>query len=235
MSVRESIKESIDAEVMDNVPNETVQAVTVYLDPESERLVYSHGDGTPMPAWHGRWAHVLDVPPETCGQDIAHTLGSDACLNALVSLAESYIGSEWDGSNMVGRWERKPEDEYNPDPHGLEAAIDADRVVWRTYWCAKDYIWGNASSVVDVINSALLDGDDFDAVAELWENEADRNGGILLDPTRLAEAFEKALAEALEEECRHCETIATLHTCKCGRKQVIFDCEHHTNACGGCE
>lgn len=113
------------------------------------------GAGTPMPAWHRRWAYLCTYGAQTVGASVLEALR--AAEERLLDLSASYLGAEWTGSNHVGRWRHED----------LDVELDLDDHL-RHYWDAGDYYadqdWAELAREAGVDPERAL-GTDWEAVA----------------------------------------------------------------------
>jgi hypothetical protein len=107
--------------------------IELYLDPETpEVYLFEHvGAGVPMAAWHRRHRWVCSIPDHAIPASVVEVL--ETYVGHLVALVEAYEGSEWDGSNYVGRWSDMAE--LDPDCWG--------RWEFSCYW--DPYLWFEGS------------------------------------------------------------------------------------------
>jgi hypothetical protein len=160
--------------------------------------------GTPMPAWHGRWASIGSYGPDVQGESVLAALRELEPL--LLAASDAYLGSEWDGSNHVGRWE------VETDEDGIALgceATDALYLAWEqaaeslvTAWDAGDWYAPARVSWADICEAHGVDTERGEsALAELAEHEEEvaASDGVLLSRT------EDALRSLLEE---HREKLA---------------------------
>ncbi len=84
-------------------------SVTLYLIPAAENggkpqvYTFGHvGPGTPEAAWHRRHLSLGTVPLDTNAESLKAWLEGQA--ETLQAISALYQGSEWNGSNEVGRW-----------------------------------------------------------------------------------------------------------------------------------
>jgi len=126
------------------------------------------GSGMPMLAYHDRWLYVGHVLQKAVPEEVERVLREheDEILKAL----EAYRGSEWDGRNIVGKWQ-----------HALDAWGDAEVELHSvrealsevaTFWDASD--WFTAVSFEDYVS-----GDDLDATVDFELTDALREGAHL--------------------------------------------------------
>jgi hypothetical protein len=89
----------------------------LYLDPEARRIGHweMYGSGTPERVWHGR-AVIADLPFGAVGESVEEIVRSDELRDLVAALFALYEGSEWNGSNHIGRWQRD-DDEYCDAKH----------------------------------------------------------------------------------------------------------------------
>jgi len=74
-------------------------------DDDPPRVVTHAGVGNigiPEPAFCGRWRWLCRLPKKAVGTTVVEAL--EDATDELLALAGTYAGSEWDGSNLVGRW-----------------------------------------------------------------------------------------------------------------------------------
>jgi hypothetical protein len=139
------------------------------------------GNSTPMDVWHSR-ALSIPLPNDARGTEIEEYLAGDDAQSLLWELDSLYLGSEWDGSNHIGRWERD-EDDYRGRVEEiieeLGRGID-DCVV--TYWRAGDYLSPVWSDERDALSARLKSGgsiedhaDEIIAASNSLEVELDRD------------------------------------------------------------
>ena len=105
-------------------PHHIGWSVDIYFDPKALEFIPFRGvgnKGTPAPAWHNRWAYVTSYGPNCVGASILEALQGHEDLAR--DVAETYLGSEWNGNNNVGRWN---EDAAYAQTLLQEAVQDAD-------------------------------------------------------------------------------------------------------------
>jgi len=107
--------------------------VSLYLIPADETssgvakvtTVRNVGPGCPEPAWHSRWHCLGNLSVDFIAESLVEVLESQR--DTLEQIAASYLGSEWDGSNHVGRWREWLD--------GIEIDLECE-----TYWPASDWL-----------------------------------------------------------------------------------------------
>jgi hypothetical protein len=182
----------------------------LYLDPEARRVSHwsMYGSGTPMPVWHGR-ALVIGLPYGAVGSAVREIVESDECRALLTALCDSYRGSEWDGSNHVGRWQGEGD---GTDRHEKEEAIEALFREVPTYWSASEYlspVWGQDEA--DSVRERLRKGETMDDIVNDMVEDALRID-VHLDADDMLSTLESLLAEHPVEcscGCCGCDEPAT--------------------------
>src|SRR5690348_7086271 len=80
--------------------------VSVILDAEGDEIrVYTFnaiGSGTPMSVWHNRHRMIATVDVQTVPDALLEALREHE--DTIRAIAARYLGTEWDGSNHIGRW-----------------------------------------------------------------------------------------------------------------------------------
>lgn len=106
---------------------------TLYLIPGEENggtpQVYSFGNvgpGVPMPAWNRRHLSLGTVPLDTKPESLRDWLLEQE--ESLLALSALYLGSEWDGSNEVGRWHEDAQDAAYAFNEELQAALTDEAI-----------------------------------------------------------------------------------------------------------
>lgn len=163
------------------------QRPLVVLDPESMH-VYTWGAvgaGSPEPVWHGRHRVLGTVPVEADPDGLLEVLQSQE--RKIRKVASLYLGSEWDGSNRIGRWEDSEEDWED------SAEDDLDLSGVATYWDASEWYAGDPCTVTtDALASESIEAA---AAAEVEQAR------LAWPPILLQQAdAEDALRELLEQE-----------------------------------
>lgn len=122
--------------------------------------------GTPMPAFHSRWAPVISYGPMVVGSSVVEFLESIA--DQLVELSEKYEGSEWDGSNHVGSWNETRDEMLSRTQEWNEAKSSH----LEKYWDAGDYFgpagegWPELCEEADINPAVIFQGQHVEDVAE---------------------------------------------------------------------
>jgi hypothetical protein len=80
-----------------------------YIDPEEHEIVVWTSDGTPIRAWNRRWLSVCTIPERVAPKSLRDELLR--IIDDLVTACGQYLGSEWDGGDLIGTWTDSPEDE----------------------------------------------------------------------------------------------------------------------------
>ena len=177
----------------------------VYLIPSAETgglpEITTHSGvgniGTPMRAWNNRW-HSLGVLPGRCvGSSALHCL--QRLEDDILSLNAEYLGSEWDGSNLVGKWE---ESEDDPSGQHLEDAWMQAFDDCESYWDAGD--WYGADSCTWTDYAKLMDLDPKIVLSKNWENAVSVGASKLEaeqdEPVRGTEEYLLGLIEQYQDE-----------------------------------
>jgi hypothetical protein len=113
-----------------------------------------------MPAFNHLWVGVGHYGGGVVGASVLDALREREDL--LLALSDTYIGAEWNGNNMVGRWEEAPDWEFQ--------SLDFDVDELRSYWDAFDWFgpacigWEGLCSEAGVDPELGL-GDDWENVA----------------------------------------------------------------------
>lgn len=179
----------------------------LYVEPEARRVHHysQHGDGTPMPVWHGK-ATLISLPSNAVGTEILAILQDSECRDLLAQLCDQYEGERWDGSNYVGCWRDDGDDGYPACRHDLEVRIEGLFVEVATYWSASDYlapVWGQHEA--DSVRQRLADDGGLDAIADEMVADASRQEATL-DADDVRETLESLLAEYPPLcDCGHCD------------------------------
>jgi len=166
----------------------------LYLDPETRRVSHyeQYGDGTPMPVHHGR-ALLIDLPRSVVGTAVREVLTGDDCCRLLIAICDRYIGSEWNGSNHVGRWQGE-DDEYGTELQDMVERVKALFEGLPSYWSAGSYltpVWNQEEA--DNIRRLLADKP-LDKIVEDLMMDA-RSAGAYLEADDLLATLEELLAE----------------------------------------
>jgi hypothetical protein len=164
---------------------------------ESPTVVsYGNTGGTPEMVYNGRHRHVLSYNKDVHGPDVQRWVEEHS--EKFLRLASCYLGSEWDGSNVVGNW-----DEANARAleEALESELQADICdgAVRSYWRAADYYeWSKA----ELIERVLLEAKDLDDFARKEAEEAKDDPGcsVLLDADDVKDYFEGLLLNVDEDD-----------------------------------
>ena len=106
--------------------------------------------GTPMPAWHNLW-HYLGRLPAACVGDSALAMLEDL-EDTILQIDKAYLGSEWDGSNHVGKWDLNEDFDYHLEQKWTEAAAEVAQ-----YWLAGDWYVNDGRTWVDYAAEMGLD------------------------------------------------------------------------------
>lgn len=107
--------------------------IELYLDPEN-CTVYTFdyvGAGVPMLAWHRRHRWICTIPDRAIPESVAEVV--TAHVGHLVALCERYLGTEWDGHNLVGQW---------ADPEDCDPDLPID---FACYWDPDDWFSGDGT------------------------------------------------------------------------------------------
>ena len=165
------------------------------LDPR-ELDVYSWsivGAGEPGEVYHKR-CRMLSVRVRTDGAWVREQLESEQGQRILAGVSEAWQGAEWDGSNMIGRWDWEMLEGIERDLERLleEAPMRAD----------ADFIldwWGHsceslASTFAEIIAGGVTVPD---AIRQLTEEARDMD--VILDEETMRDAIEADIARRLEE------------------------------------
>jgi len=120
----------------------------LYIDPE-KHTVYVFtcvGAGIPAAAWHNRQVQILRIPADAIAESVCNAVLM--VEERLAELCDRYLGSEWDGSNHVGRWAE--------DGGGVLEWV-GDRIPEiACYWDAGDWFSGDGTD--DDIRARLRSG-----------------------------------------------------------------------------
>lgn len=104
----------------------------------------------PMPGHHGRWICIAAIRQAVTGASLLAALM--AIESDLLTLDAEYLGSEWDGSNQIGRWSEDARD-FEQD-----IAIDTDRLI--SYYDAAEYYqddtWIDLARIAEVAPERAL-------------------------------------------------------------------------------
>lgn len=132
--------------------------IELYLDPEN-CIVYTFdcvGAGVPMLAWHRRHRWICTIPDRAIPESVAEVV--TAHVGHLVALCERYLGTEWDGSNHVGRWAEP----YEPSYFDCEPGLD-----FACYWDPGDWFSGDGTDT-EIRELAAQGHTPADIMAELY-------------------------------------------------------------------
>lgn len=178
----------------------------LYLDPEARRVSHweFYGTGTPERVWHNR-AVIADLPRGAVGEHVREVVDGDEFRGLVEALFELYQGSEWNGSNHVGRWSGN--DEYGSKTHELELMIEALFEHVPTYWDASDWFaggqWGESDA--NDIRVRMQRGETLEAIAEEFVADA-RNNDAYLDDAEVLACIESLLEQhPVTCDCPQCD------------------------------
>lgn len=166
--------------------------VSIVLDPEDLRVytfnAIGSGSGTPMAVHHGRHRVLGHVPVETVPDALQEAL--EAQEGTIRNIASRYIGTRWDGANIVGRW---ADDVAGGDAYPDEyPEIDLDLEDVARYSDAEDWLAADERGVISEALVAAARGRDLDAVAA---DEARRaaDDGVIIDDDAMRDAIDVVL------------------------------------------
>lgn len=152
---------------------------SLYLDPEDGQVYnWEPGQGTPMAVWHGRHRLLATYDSCTDAASLTSWLQEDAQQEELERLCDLYRGSEWDGSNHVGRWVPDSTDDADPNTVSIGKALDraiCDGEVLQ--WSSPSDYMGQAKR--DYVRVALGAYSLGQAVQDIVDEAEDQ--GVLLD------------------------------------------------------
>jgi hypothetical protein len=140
------------------------------------------GSGTPMPAWHRRWYCLGSVGTSCEPESLQNAL--EQFEDEFREINAAYKGSEWDGSNQIGKWDRDAMEESNWDRIAMSARENCN-----PYWDASDWFQGSLSDI-DLTKESVT------AIAEYESGTAD---GAVLDATDCESFLRNAISERIEE------------------------------------
>lgn len=170
---------------------------TLYIDPEGPR-VYTFGyvgnASWPMAAHHRIHISLGSVPLSTVPNSLKEWL--EAHTDEIEALIAEYQGSEWNGSNHIGKWSDESDELHTALDQQLQEAFNQNEI--QTYWDASDWYAGDPQSVI----SAAIGAGSIETAVENELDSAQMNGA-LLDPDDAEEALRTLLkehAEDLEED-----------------------------------
>lgn len=158
-----------------------------------EPRVYLHSGvgtiGTPMHVWHGMGT-TIKLKTDVDAEDVIDVLESEDVQDKLRAICGEYRGEEWDGSNMVGRWNDRGE--YDTYVHDLSDEIAHGFEKLRTYWDAGEWLSTDFPGAIRQAAQALADG----KTLEEWSEDERDNYAVeaLIDASDL----ERALRERVE-------------------------------------
>lgn len=184
-----------EADTLDTRDLRSGDMLKIYLVPSQEdtygvpyvTLLHAiGGSGRPMAAHHNRWVWIGTVGPNTVGASVLATLRSLEPL--LLAIDDTYLGAEWDGDNIVGRWDVATDaydaiDDDDPRTELRSAWRDATERHLQHYWDAVDwygpggYDWPTLAREYAVDPDSILGDPDWrDAVRNLAERiESDQD------------------------------------------------------------
>jgi hypothetical protein len=185
----------------------------LYLDPEARRIGHweMYGSGTPERVWHGR-AVIADLPFGAVGESVEEIVRSDELRDLVAALFALYEGSEWNGSNHIGRWQRD-DDEYCDAKHELTERIEKLFEHVATYWSASEWlsqVW--SQSEADSIRARMQDGETLEEIAEDMVSDArinDAHIGQRDMESTLEELLEQYPVRCSCSDCGGCDEPAT--------------------------
>lgn len=192
-------------------------ALDLYLVPAAETddgipRVATHDGvgqiGTPMPAWHHRWASIGRLGAQVIGDSVREAL--ESIEDELVAASEAYLGSEWDGSNLVGSWAATEEEVAYEDMPGRRLAAAWEEAVQdyvRNYWDAGDWYGPAGTDWEELCRDAGIDPER--ALDDDWESVVEE----------VAEIVEEAEVSGTADYARdRAERYRETHIhCQCGR------------------
>ena len=125
--------------------------------------------GTPMQAFRRRWLSLGSYGAKIVGESVREQL--EVAADLLVATANRYQGSEWDGSDRVGRWALDADDEMDP-------SLDLpDHDGLRSYWDAADWFGPAGIDWPELCAEASIDPER--AMGDDWEDVADEVAAIV--------------------------------------------------------
>ena len=111
---------------------------SIYFDPEESKIILftDTQSSWPAAAHHKLWTSICRVPDNSTPESVVEVLLG--CEALVTDLASAWIGSEWDGSNHVGVWDKpalefasfKIEDYFHTHNFCVEWAVE--------YWLDGD-------------------------------------------------------------------------------------------------
>jgi hypothetical protein len=188
MNTTETLKINIDSDDETHGSCSGTQ-VSLYLIPADETssgaaevVTFSNvGPGCPEAAWHGRW-HCLGSPSvDFVAESLVEVLESQR--DKLQRIADAYLGSEWDGNNHRGKWDK------DADIDDVEIDLECE-----TYWDADDWLGGDWPST----DREILAATDLQSLAESYVDNAAGEARLQLD--EVLECLQGRAAE-LQTEC----------------------------------
>lgn len=144
--------------------------VSLYLIPAEETrngvaevTTFSNvGPGCPEPAWHSRWHCLGSLSVDFVAESLVEVLESQR--DTLEQIAASYLGSEWNGNNHVGRW-------YG-DLDGVEIDLDCETYCDPDEWLGCD---------LPRTDREILSAESLESLAEDIVHDADGTARLILD------------------------------------------------------
>jgi hypothetical protein len=163
----ESLHTSIEAIKNDDFTGEW--KTDIYLDPISERIYsFTNTGGIPMDAYNGIDLRILTVRPGAIAESVYDYLSSIEEL--LKTLLGEFEGTEWNGSNEIGKWKRD-EDGFNT----LDYIQSSYAPEIASYWPAGDWFspityelkvkWETGMTAEEIIDSEGC-GDPIDGMCD---------------------------------------------------------------------
>lgn len=149
--------------------------IEIYLDVQI-------GNGTPMPAWNRRWYCLGSVGTECECESLQNELS--AFEDDFRAIDAAYKGSEWNGSNQIGQWDRDAIETNNWDQIAMSA-----RETCNQYWNASDWFSGS-------LNDIDLGKESISAIAEYESGNADN---AVLEKSDCEEFIRSAINSRIEE------------------------------------
>lgn len=179
----------------------------LYLDPEARRVGHweMYGSGTPERVWNSR-AVIADLPFGAVGEQVEEIVRSDELRDLVAALFDLYEGSEWNGSNHIGRWTQQ--DEYCDVKQELIEKIEGLFEHVATYWSASEWmsqVWGQSEA--DSVRARLQDSETLEEIAADMVNDALINHAHISQDDM--EATLRDLLEQYPVQCIECGDPAT--------------------------
>lgn len=211
-------------------------------DEPSVYLWYGTGTlGTPMHLWHNvGWSFGL--PLNVDAGAVVETLESDEAQALLAEVCAQFEGTEWNGSNHVGVWDKsdKAEARRRDISHELESLFEN----LSTYWDAGDWLFqaGSAETLLEVA-TLMHTGKTLEEIGDMWATDAIRSASVLVDEDEIVEAIKSQVkdepsavegpADGVSKLLKACGVECGCSSCECGKDGELFD-EAGVYVCSSC-